>query len=231
MDANSSRARTFFCSSVRRSKSSGTLERREELVGEDLAVADLAGDVGVGLDDPLERGGREALDALVHGAGGARWRHRGGRGGRGGRRQRGRRVHGGEPCPPSCKPKHFGQMLISWGPGGEVVAAVRSERAGIPASAAGTAVRDVGGPLPAAADATGAGAAVGFRTGRGRPDASFPRRAPSRRGRGHEHPPLRADEADLGLGVTVHLPTELVHTAVVGHAQGEEIRHDRGSLP
>ena len=43
------------------------MDEAEELVGEDLAVTDLAGDVDVGLDDPLERGRREALDALVHG--------------------------------------------------------------------------------------------------------------------------------------------------------------------
>ena len=38
-------------------------------------------------------------------------------------------------------------------------------------------------------------------------------------------PFLRADEPDFGLGVAVHLPTELVHPAVVGDTEGEEVRH------
>ncbi len=42
------------------------VRQAEDLVGEDLAVADLAGDVDVGLDDPLEGGRREAVDPLVH---------------------------------------------------------------------------------------------------------------------------------------------------------------------
>ena len=48
----------------------GDVGQGEELVGEDLAVADLAGDVGVGLHDALQGGGREALDALLDGPGG-----------------------------------------------------------------------------------------------------------------------------------------------------------------
>ena len=52
------------------------------------------------------------------------------------------------------------------------------------------------------------GRARGFRR-------SFPRPAPGRRRRRREHPSVRADEADFGLGVAVHLPTELVHPAVV----------------
>ena len=50
----------------------GDVGQGEELVGEDLAVADGARDVGVGLDDALQGGRGQPLDALVDGAGAAR---------------------------------------------------------------------------------------------------------------------------------------------------------------
>ena len=59
----------------------GEVGQGEELVGQDLAVADGAGDLGVGLHDALQRGGGEALYALVDGAG--RLPAGSGRGGRG----------------------------------------------------------------------------------------------------------------------------------------------------
>ena len=43
---------------------------REEVVGDELAVADVTGDLGVGLDHSLERRTVEALDAVGHCSGG-----------------------------------------------------------------------------------------------------------------------------------------------------------------
>ena len=80
MEANSSRARVRFCSSVSLAEMLGHVGQGDELVGEDLTLADGAGDVPVGFQDALERGCRKALDALVHGLVGARSAHCGGRG-------------------------------------------------------------------------------------------------------------------------------------------------------
>ncbi len=70
MEPNSSRGEDLLLLVAQGAEQLGDVGEADLLIGQDLAIADLARDFGVGLDDALERCGGEAFDALVDRTGG-----------------------------------------------------------------------------------------------------------------------------------------------------------------